>query len=96
MFLIIVGLVGFTTRRKILFSLIIKSIKATSKLEGLYISWLWLQGGGTRWMMFISASVLVRLLSDVHVSEYLQINHVGEILLIRRLSTMLSVLSWSG
>ena len=67
----------------ILLYLIIKSIKATSMLERLDGSWLWLHGGGcTVCWYLLSLPPCSPRMSDVHFIVHLQIYHGGEILLI--------------
>ena len=81
MFLSLVWLVS--QHEGILLYLIIKSIKATSMLERLHSSWLWLHGGGcTVCWYLLSLPPCSPRMSDVHFIVHLQIYHGGEILLI--------------
>ena len=82
--ILVVLLHRFVSRHKgILLSVLIKSIKTTSIFESLDSGGLWLQGGGT-WCLILLLLPCDPSVEGMCIFRTLQINHVGEILLIRR------------
>jgi hypothetical protein len=94
MFLSLVWLVS--QHEGILLYLIIKSIKATSMLERLDGSWLWLHGGGcTGCWYLLSLPPCSPRMSDVHVHYTLaNLSRRGNTINFIVWELMLSVLSW--